>query len=267
MAKDNIIFYKFHGAGNDFVLVDNRNRRFFPEAEIEQLCRRRTSVGADGFILLEDDPEGSDFRMRYFNADGGEASLCGNGSRCVVAFARYLGIIGNDCRFRAFDGLHTATIEDQSEFHWWVSVRLHDVSEIISHEDGLFLDTGSPHFVIFPEEEVDILDFGRKFRYDARFDNGTNVDFIRIREDDIYVRTYERGVEDETLSCGTGVTAAAIAFARKMGLREGKHHIPVETPGGKLAVSFEISNGRFTGVTLSGPAVCVFRGEIKAENF
>jgi len=256
-------FYKYQGTGNDFVMVDNRDQKLSKNDTklVKHLCDRKFGVGADGLILLEnsEDPD-DDFKMIYFNADGNESSMCGNGGRCLVAFAKYLGIIENSARFTAIDGVHEASIQEGI-----VSLKMQDVDNIFDHENFIFLNTGSPHHVIFTENinEIDIKKEGSIIRYSDRYkdNNGTNVNFVEpVAEDTFSVRTYERGVEDETLSCGTGVTAVALAAFKTM--KTNSNQVKVITPGGQLSISFEQIEKGFSDVWLSGPAEFVFKGEI-----
>ena len=256
-----IHFYKYQGTGNDFVMIDNRNE-VFPKNNvslINQLCDRRFGVGADGLILLEN-ADDADFNMVYFNADGTESTMCGNGGRCLVAFANQLKIIDAKATFNAVDGLHHATFNDGI-----VSLQMIDVITVETYNNHFFLDTGSPHHVEFVNkaELVDVKNTGAKIRYGAPyFDKGTNVNFVEIiNEQSIKVRTYERGVEDETLSCGTGVTAAAIATFNAGIIKE--NNIDIEALGGKLSVSFDKDNDSFKNVFLTGPATFVFEATIE----
>ena len=257
-----LTFYKYQGTGNDFVMIDNRDLIISKNDTklINHLCDRKFGIGADGLILLEDpEDEKDDFKMVYFNADGNESSMCGNGGRCLVAFARFLGIIEDTARFTAIDGVHEATVKNGI-----VSLKMQDVAKISNNEDFLFLDTGSPHHVIFSENIGlrDIKKDGAKVRYSERYANGgTNVNFVEpISADSFSVRTYERGVEDETLSCGTGVTAVAIA-AYESG-KTTSEKVSLITPGGDLSVSFKKSENGYSDIWLSGPAEQVFKGEI-----
>ena len=204
-----VVFHKYHGSGNDFILIDNRNGWIDPleDSVIKNLCDRKFGIGADGLILLTDHPD-MDFEMSYFNADGLEGSMCGNGARCITAFAQKLGLAGNPTRFQACDGPHEAITEDAG-----IRVTMSDVTGIKLQNDHYFLNTGSPHAVFFRDdvETMDVYEEGRKIRYQRQYgEAGTNVNFIRKLRKGLYVRTYERGVENETLSCGTGVVAAAI---------------------------------------------------------
>ncbi|MEG2069866.1 MAG: diaminopimelate epimerase, partial [Bacteroidales bacterium] len=225
-------------------------------------------VGADGLILLEKGTSDYDFSMRYFNADGKEASLCGNGSRCIVAFADFLGIIGLKSTFKAYDGLHAATILEHWESQWLITIQMNDVNLLQPYRDGYFVDTGSPHFVTFFEEinSLDICVLGKKLRYDARFVEGTNVNFVMPYEGGICVRTFERGVEDETLSCGTGVTAAAIVWAQNQHFPNGIYMVPVHTQGGDFTIRFHKNGDHYSDIYLTGPVVHTFSGQFYIHN-
>ncbi|TVZ25386.1 diaminopimelate epimerase [Gillisia sp. Hel_I_86] len=260
----NIPFYKFHGTGNDFIMVDNRND-VFPKNNtnlVHDLCHRRFGIGADGLILLEN-PEGTseDFKMVYYNADGNQSSMCGNGGRCIVAFAKLLGIINEKATFNAIDGLHEAIINGNI-----VSLKMQDVLAKGINEDELFLDTGSPHHILFSEQvgDVNVKRDGAFIRYSEKYEScgGTNVNFVQRKDEDTFlVRTYERGVEDETYSCGTGVTAVAIAV-NAIGKTQATT-INLETPGGKLQVSFNNNNETYQNIWLTGPTTKVFKGEFE----
>ncbi len=254
-------FYKYQGTGNDFIMVDNRSL-FFPKKDvqlIEKLCNRRFGIGADGLILLEPS-ENQDFKMVYYNADGNEGSMCGNGGRCLVAFAKQLGIIEEETTFDAVDGLHFASIKNKI-----VSLKMIDVNNIIEEKTHSFLNTGSPHHVKFCNavSEVNVKEEGAKIRYGSPYlKEGTNVNFVEIINDDTFkVRTYERGVEDETLACGTGVTAVAIAAHKTQ--KTIKNSINIEVLGGNLEVSFQNEGSNYTNVFLKGPAKFVFEGDIE----
>ena len=253
-------FYKYQGTGNDFVLLDNREL-LFPKNDtklVNHLCDRKFGIGADGLILLEHDAE-HDFKMVYYNADGNESTMCGNGGRCIVAFANFLGVIQNETTFMAIDGKHYATISNDI-----VDLQMQDVSNIEKHEDYVFLDTGSPHHVQFKEEieQFDIKKEGAAIRYGAPyFEEGANVNFVqKVSDSEFRVRTYERGVEDETLSCGTGVTAVALAMHS---LNEtNASEITLQVEGGTLNVSFQNEATSYTKIFLKGKATQVFKGEI-----
>ena len=263
-------FYKYQGTGNDFVMMDDRARAFDETDQplIARLCHRRFGIGADGLILLRK-KAGFDFEMVYFNADGRPSSMCGNGGRCAVAFANYLGLIGDETRFLAVDGPHDARVAPDGT----VRLKMIDVAAPQQAEVGeadVFLHTGSPHHIHFlnPAEspslaELNVFAAGHDIRYDPAYDPaGTNVNFVEVPADPAHpwpVRTYERGVEDETLSCGTGVTAVALAASRRGAVSP----VRLQTMGGELEVSFEQqADGSFTNVWLSGPAVRVFGGEV-----
>ncbi|MDD3772131.1 MAG: diaminopimelate epimerase [Weeksellaceae bacterium] len=260
-----LFFSKYQGAGNDFILIDDRNLNFqLTENQIENICNRHFGIGADGLILLQNDTE-FDFRMVYFNSDGREGSMCGNGGRCIVRFAEHLNLIQNKARFIAIDGWHEALINKES-----IELKMSDLSEIKSYPSHFFLDTGSPHHIEFVENTaaIDVKARGAQIRYgNLYFDEGTNVNFVEILgRDSLKIRTYERGVEDETLACGTGVTAAAIA-----GFESGKinsNRVKIEALGGTLEVRFEKNkSGRYENIWLTGPAEKVFDGEINSQLF
>jgi diaminopimelate epimerase len=250
-------FAKFQGTGNDFILINNFDFSFsFSQNEIERLCHRRFGIGADGLILVQ--PEaGFDFRMVYFNSDGRESTFCGNGGRCVVAFAKRLGLIDNKANFLAKDGPHEA--EFQGEL---VQLKMRDVEQISEKTLGSELFTGSPHLVRWVDdlENLEVKKEGASIRYSPEYQaEGININFIKKTVSGIYVRTYERGVEDETYSCGTGVTASALV-ASTFGLHS---PITVSTPGGNLQVEFEKDGlGGFRNVYLTGPAQFVFEGSV-----
>jgi diaminopimelate epimerase len=255
-----ITFYKYQGTGNDFVMIDNRQNVFDKTnlALVQRLCDRRFGVGADGLILIEDLPD-LDFNMIYFNADGSQ-SFCGNGSRCAVSFAKFLGIIEKQAFFLSTDGEHEAWINNDGE----VSLKMHDVEEVEIGKDYYYINTGSPHYIVSATDvnEVDVKTEGAAIRYNDRFkEEGTNVNFVNYKEGEIDIRTYERGVEDETLSCGTGVTAAALSLAKKNNLDAGK--IKVNAAGGELSVGFRTKDGKFVDIWLIGPAKQVYKGTIE----
>ncbi|MFP9099722.1 diaminopimelate epimerase [Flavobacterium sp. RHBU_24] len=253
-------FYKYQGTGNDFVMIDNRDETF-PKNDtklVAQLCDRRFGIGADGLILLEN-ANGTDFRMVYFNSDGNPSTMCGNGGRCIVAFANMLGLIENETEFEAVDGRHHATIAGDGT----VSLHMKDVNTVTVYENYVFLDTGSPHHVELVDdlETLDVKHIGASIRNSGLYGNaGANVNFVyQIDTDTFSVRTYERGVEDETYSCGTGVTAVAIAM--KVQGKTDADNVTLLTPGGELSVSFTQTGKQFKDVYLTGPAHFVFKGE------
>ena len=255
-------FYKYQGTGNDFVMIDNRSMEF-PKNNtklIGWLCDRKFGIGADGLILLEDDAT-TDFRMVYFNADGNESTMCGNGGRCLAAFAHHLGIVGETATFMAVDGVHHAVINDPE-----VSLEMQPVSAVENFTEYSFLNTGSPHHVQIVEylNDLDVKQEGSKLRYGKYGQGGSNINFVEKLEDDLFaVRTYERGVEDETLSCGTGVTAVAIAMYDRKLTQSSK--VRLQTPGGTLSVSFEPADSGYSRVILQGPALKVFEGTIDVK--
>lgn len=251
-------FSKYQGTGNDFVLIDNREL-FFPKNDhdlINHICDRRFGVGADGLILLEND-ELSDFKMVYFNSDGKESTMCGNGGRCIVAFAKELGLIQKRTQFNAIDGLHNASIHEEL-----VSIGMINVSEINEIRNHSYLNTGSPHHVQMVEnlEGLDVKSEGAKIRYGLYGKVGCNINFVEQQESDVFkVRTYERGVEDETLSCGTGVTAVALSMFHS-GITTSKS-VRIQTSGGELKVEFNKEEDTFSNIILTGPATKVFKGQ------
>jgi len=257
-------FYKYEGAGNDFIIIDNRNQTFLLNNQtegIEKLCDRHFGIGADGLMVLQN-KEGYDFEMLYFNADGREGSMCGNGGRCIVAFAKHLGIIKDKTNFLAVDGSHYAKISEEGN---WVSLQMIDVQNIKVDGDAYVLNTGSPHYVL-PVKDLDKMDVvhdGKKIRNnDTYAAQGINVNFVEDLGDHLLVRTYERGVEDETFACGTGVTAVAMTMAMKKG-QTGKVQTRIKVCGGDLNVNFNYDGKKFSEVFLEGPATFVFQGAIK----
>ncbi len=296
-------FYKYQGTGNDFIMMDNRDNSFSEEQKkdkkfISTLCHRRFGIGADGLILIENSTS-VDFTMVYFNADGNLGSMCGNGGRCAVAFAYRLGVFeGKKTSFMAFDGLHFAKIAQQNQKITEVELQMSDISEIekihnlIQNKDkkDYFLDTGSPHYVRFLDnldnkkshnnlENYQVVEEGKKIRYNQRFEKkGTNVNFVtknanNSEKNSIFVRTYERGVEDETLSCGTGVTACALAHFLNEGMEKQilkTNLIHIKTLGGNLKIRFDYTSPKkqdnfqhyFTKIFLIGAATAVFEGNL-----
>lgn len=254
-------FYKYQGTGNDFILLDNRLQKISKNdtKRIAELCDRRFGIGADGFILLEND-DLSDFKMVYFNADGNESTMCGNGARCITAFANFLGIIDEEASFKAVDGIHQARLNNGL-----VELQMKNVSGIEDYGSYLFLDTGSPHHVesVSDLDNLDVKGLGSQIRHsDLYKELGSNINFVeQVSETSFNVRTYERGVENETLSCGTGVTAVALAMHTS-----GKalsNNIKLNTKGGTLEVRFKSNNKGYKDIWLIGPAVQVFSGSIE----
>lgn len=254
-----IDFWKYHGTGNDFVMVDDRQERFEATPErVAHLCDRRFGIGSDGLILLR--IQKGVPKMVYYNSDGRQSTMCGNGGRCFVAFCHFLGVMSVSGEFLAVDGLHSFLLKDGV-----VSLKMQDVHGLESIGQDVFLDTGSPHYVQFLDSvnNLDVFESGKAIRYNNRFRaEGVNVNFVAQEDGAIRVRTYERGVEGETYSCGTGVTAAVLAFDSQFNPIQKK--IEVHTLGGDLAVSFERNDGgAYADIWLHGPAVQVYRGEIE----
>lgn len=257
-----IDFYKYQGTGNDFIILDNRENIYdnLTEKQVNFLCSRRFGIGADGLMMLQHKP-GFDFKMIYFNADGKEGSMCGNGGRCIIKFASFLGIKNSNYHFKAADGDHYGEIDLNGE----IRLRMIDVSKVEFHYNHFILNTGSPHYVknVPDVSLINIVSEGRAIRHSSEFEkDGINVNFVEtLDEDYIFVRTYERGVEDETLSCGTGVTASAIVSAHN---ENGFNRVEVKTIGGKLSVEFDKnSEQEFTNIWLCGPAEMVYKGSLQ----
>ena len=254
-------FYKYQGTGNDFILIDDR-ANVFPLKDVSlvaRLCDRRFGIGADGLILIQNAAT-SDFKMVYFNADGNESSLCGNGARCTIAFANFLNCIEDKTTFEAADGLHSAHIDGDI-----ISLQMHDVSKIQAFENHTFLDTGSPHHVEMVEElkTFDVYGNGKRIREGSPYYmTGTNVNFVeQLAKDQFAIRTYERGVEDETHSCGTGATAVALAMYENKKTTATK--IKINVQGGVLEIQFEVTDNGYSQIFLSGPAEQVYSGTFK----
>ena len=254
-------FCKYQGTGNDFIIIDDREELFSAVSgqQINQLCDRRFGIGADGLVLIRKHRE-LDFRMIYYNADGMEGTMCGNAGRCAVAFARSLGMIRDSARMETFDGIHEASILEDGT----ISLGMNAVTSIEASGDAWLLDTGSPHLVLFRSgiDLVNVFDEGRMIRYsEAYMPDGINVNFVETSDNEIYVRTYERGVENETLSCGTGIVAAVICSAFRTGTD--KNSLLVRTKGGELRVGFSRKGDtHFDDIRLEGPAGLVFEGNI-----
>ncbi|MGB1043023.1 MAG: diaminopimelate epimerase [Tenacibaculum sp.] len=254
-----LAFYKYQGTGNDFIIVDNRTK-IFPKnslSVITKLCDRNFGIGADGLILIENHTS-TDFRMLYFNADGSE-TMCGNGGRCAVAFAKKLNIIDSKTTFTAYDGEHYAEIENGI-----VSLHMIDVTDVQLNANYVFANTGTQHHVELVEDldNFPVFETGKSIRYNLYGEPGSNVNFVQqVNENTFKVRTYEKGVEDETLACGTGVTAVAIAMHATNKTNNTLINLPVL--GGDLQVSFDEKDGKYTNIFLKGAATCVFKGEIE----
>jgi len=257
MTKE-IKFYKYQGAGNDFVLIDNRDLHFEANNSdlIQKLCDRRFGIGADGLMLLQN-INNYDFQMLYYNADGKEGTMCGNGGRCIVAFARDLNIIKEHTAFMAVDGEHTASIIGDQ-----VHLGMIDVTQYQKDGQAFVLNTGSPHYVIFKEnlKDLPVYQEGKAIRNNETYkQDGINVNFIEKEGNGYFVRTFERGVEDETYACGTGAVASAISVALQSD-HDGDFTIPIRVLGGQLEISFTKENETFKNVLLKGPANLVFQG-------
>lgn len=253
-------FSKFHGAGNDFILINNLAEKYtLSHGQIRQLCQRHLGIGADGLILIENDAI-CDFRMLYFNSDGHEGSMCGNGGRAAAAFAYLENICSNNCSLMAYDGVHNATIIPKQDGLFDISITMLDVKGYISGEKHMILNTGSPHYVVECDNlsAIDVIKQGREIRYDKQIsEDGVNVNFIQRIENELHVRTYERGVEAETLSCGTGVTAIAIAAEVWYGLTDAI----IITQGGRFKVDFIKDGSSYRNIVLNGPVQFVFSGK------
>lgn len=250
-------FFKYQGTGNDFVMIDNREETFDKNQPlIQQLCDRRFGIGGDGLILLENDAS-LDFKMVYYNADGNESTMCGNGGRCIVAFAHFLGLFETSTQFRAIDGVHEAEVHQNI-----IKLKMSPVENLTSHGEDTILNTGSPHYVRFLDHvaTLDVFNEGKKIRNSQDFlKEGINVNFVSLLPDNkLFVRTYERGVEDETYSCGTGVTAAALTFMKNHNQKE----VDIKVLGGQLKVYAEKNGSGFNNIWLEGPAELVFTGNI-----
>ena len=257
-----IEFFKYQGTGNDFVILDNRENKYLglTVKQVKHICNRRFGIGADGLMLLTK-KEGYDFEMIYFNADGNESSMCGNGGRCLVKFAYHMGIHKSTYHFIAPDGEHDADIG----IDHMIRLKMKNVSSVAQHSSYAILNTGSPHFVKFATnvKDIDVVETGREIRNSKEFkEQGINVNFVEsIDEDSIFVRTYERGVEDETMSCGTGVTAAALVCYHN---DTGYNDVTVFTKGGKLTVEYDrLDDDNYANIFLCGPAEKVYEGNME----
>ncbi|KLT64990.1 diaminopimelate epimerase [Pedobacter sp. BMA] len=258
-----INFLKYQGAGNDFILIDHTAGplKNIDNELVEKLCHRRFGVGADGLMFLTKHPD-YDFEMHYFNADGKLGSMCGNGGRCIVAFAKHLGIIGKETNFLAVDGPHYARISESGD---WVDLQMIDVDSITNDGEAFVLNTGSPHYVAIQDNlsSFDVFNAGKSIRYNTNYnEKGINVNFVEDNGDHLFVRTYERGVEDETYACGTGVTAVAMAMAKYKN-QTGHITTAIKVLGGDIKIEFDYDGHKFTNVFLCGPAKLVFEGEVE----
>lgn len=257
-----ITFNKYQGAGNDFVIIDNRDELINPSDDklIRWMCDRRFGIGADGVILISETKDFS-YKMTYFNADGFEGTMCGNGGRCTAAFAISMGIASSDHTFSAIDAPHRAIAENGL-----IKLRMNDVAGTDIIAGNYFINTGSPHYIVFAKDvaKLDVYGEGKKLRWAPEFaPGGTNINFAEVTDEGLFVRTFERGVEDETLSCGTGVTASAIAAV--LSGHFDSTPVYVHTRGGDLNVSFRKEGKRLTDIWLTGPATHVFTGEIDTD--
>lgn len=255
----NLSFTKYHGTGNDFILIDCTSAPDFTltNTQISDLCHRRFGIGADGVIFIFEHSSLS-FKMQYFNADGTQ-SFCGNGARCAVHFAQSLDLFKNKATFEAIDGVHLALIDNN-----FIYLKMNDVDSFTKDETAFIIDTGSPHYIQFVEDtdDEDIVEFGRKIRYSPKYKSkGINVNLVGVLEDNhLEMLTYERGVEDETYSCGTGATAVGLAYALVLDYYEVDVRITVK--GGELFIKAERTDDSFENIFLIGPAVKVFEGEV-----
>lgn len=261
----NLPFFKYQGTGNDFILVDNRTNAYggLSQKEIERICDRRFSIGADGLMMLNL-KEGYDFEMKYFNADGKLGSMCGNGGRCIVRFAYDLGIHKESYKFLASDGEHEAEMDTISNI---INLKMKDVSGFKEENGHFVVDTGSPHYVKFVNDvnDIDVVKEGTEIRYSEPYaKDGINVNFVEdTGDDELFVRTYERGVEDETFSCGTGVTASALVCHHN---DVGYNEINVKTRGGQLIVKYDRNyDNSYTNIWLCGPAEKAFDGKVDVD--
>ncbi len=255
-------FWKYQGAGNDFIMIDGRNFDTPTTEQIKLLCDRNFGIGSDGILILKNSQK-FDFEMAFFNPDGSEATFCGNGGRCIAKFAQQLQIINDYAIFYAKDGKHTAKINGNS-----VRLEMNNVLQPAYFNDYVYLNTGTHHVVKFVKnlDKINIIDIAKPIRFSENFQpEGTNVNFVQIYDNYLKIRTYEKGVEQETLACGTGVTAAALAFADKEKINSGK--IQVKAKGGILFVEFSRKNNDFYDVFLTGNANFIFSGEIDFSNF
>jgi diaminopimelate epimerase len=261
-----IPFEKYHGAGNDFIMIDTRSLQFDDSPVlIAALCDRHRGIGADGLMLLGLDAD-YDFSMKYYNSDGYEGSMCGNGGRCITAFALGLGIINDHARFIATDGIHESRILSGNADYCTVSLKMKDVDSVTKKGNAFFVNTGSPHHIMFINDlmNADVRSMGRSIRNSADYPEGTNVNFVEILGDEVHMRTYERGVEDETLACGTGATAVALMM---MNQNPGLTQLRLHMPGGVLSVSAIRKGEGFSDILLEGPACRAFSGSFETNTY
>ena len=258
-----LTFYKYQGAGNDFIIIDGRDKKpVLDYLIIKKLCDRKFGIGADGLMILKA-RKGFDFSMAYYNSDGLEGSMCGNGGRCILAYAQKIGITKKRLHFLAIDGSHEGEIINQENEVSLVRLKMTDVAQFKTSSNYYEIDTGSPHYINFTNKlkSKDVFKEGKDIRNNDLFkEKGINVNFVEEAPDYLFVRTYERGVENETLSCGTGVTASALAYAIKNNIEKG--NINIKTLGGNLKVSFVKKGNVFKDVWLEGPATFVFKGDV-----
>ncbi len=254
----NLTFHKYQATGNDFVLIANLEQNLHVTSDqIKRLCDRNFGIGADGLILLEKS-QNTDFKMVYFNANGKQSTMCGNGARCIAKFAQSLGLVESNCVFEAIDGMHKARISNDQ-----VTLKMNDVLEFKKLDNhSIQINTGSPHYVTFTDEipQEDFLTKAKEIRHGKAYNKeGINVNFASVGQN-INMRTFERGVENETLSCGTGVVATALAY--QIIYKTEQKEIQIQTTGGTLKVTSEKSQDQFTNIWLTGEAKFVFKGEI-----
>jgi len=261
-----IDFVKYHGAGNDFVIIDCLREEYkalhLSLSQIKKICDRHFGVGADGLMLLKEDAD-TDFLMDYYNSDGRRSSMCGNGARCIVDYAQKCGYAEEKVVFIAPDGLHEASKEGDL-----INLKMGDVKSVeLTEKNHYFLDTGSPHYVVFEEdiEHLDLIKEAHQIRYNNRFaKDGTNVNMVELDGSKLKLRTYERGVENETLACGTGVVASVLALAEKSKIQT-KGTQEVSARGGELSVSYERGSEGYHNIWLKGPTKEVFTGSLDLD--
>ena len=255
-----ISFSKYNGAGNDFIIIDDINRNIkLTKSQIYKLCNRNLGIGADGLILIRKSSK-TDFEIIHYTSDGNLGSLCGNGSRCAILYAYRNNIINKNTVFKAFDGIHRAEIINDE----LITMQMKLNSRIIKNEYGIWLDTGSPHLIVESTntDKIDVKNAGRSIRYNSYYkEKGVNVNFVERVSDEVFkIRTYERGVEDETRACGTGSTASAICM-NYIG-KTNSNYIKMKCLGGDLEVQFLKTNKNYLDITITGPAKLVFEGVI-----